>query len=145
MATLLGALVIALGVTPAFAAPRERTGDRINLFVGDTEYPAGAPFYIAHGIGAILGEDTAIGRGSFVLEVDGATAPASYMERDVADGMLTSVSVFNFPAGMSGTHTFTGHWFAACGAPTGYLACGDNPPNTPLEFETLEVVVTFIE
>jgi hypothetical protein len=143
VAILLGALTVALGAAPAFASPRESTGDRINLFAGDEEYPADTPFFVAHGNAAFIGEDTASGRARFVLEVDGEIVPATYETHGQADRTVLHVWVFNFPDGMTGVHTFTGHWLAPCGAPTAYLACGESRPTTPVEYESHTVMVTF--
>jgi hypothetical protein len=148
LAAAVAALLVASVATPALAARHESTGDRISLFAGDRTYPADAAFFVSHGNGAILGQDTAIGRGfgpeGFTLDVDGARRDATYWVTGVGDGAITTVWVFNFPGGMTGVHTFTGHWWAPCGAPTAEIACGDSPPTTPVEYLTEEIAVTFV-
>lgn len=143
VAVLLGALSVALGTAPALASPREPTGDRIGLFGGDQEYPADTPFFISHGNGMVVGEDRALGRDGFVLEVDGMVVDPSYETRSLADGMFVHARTYDFPDGMTGTHMFTGHWLAPCGAPTAYLPCGDARPNTPVEYQSLTITVMF--
>lgn len=149
LASAVAAVLIVSLATPALAAPHRSTGDRIGLFAGDRTYPANTAFYVSHGNGAVQGEDTAIGRGfgpdGFTLEVDGASRSATYWVTDGRDGFVTTVWVFNFPDGMTGVHTFTGHWWAPCGVPTADIPCGDSPPTTPVEYLTLEITVTFVE
>lgn len=48
---------------------------------------------------------------------------------------------FNFPDGMTGTHYFTGTWYAPCGYI--YGPC-DGPTNTVIETFTVTVQVTFV-
>ena len=50
--------------------------------------------------------------------------------------------MFNFPNGMTGVHTFTGHWFLACGFDP-EIPCNGRPPTTPVEYDTESVTVTF--
>jgi hypothetical protein len=145
LALLIAATLALTTASAALGADRATTGDRINLFNGDQELPAGAPFFVRHGIANVLGDDRAVGRMSFVLEIDGVQQLATYTEHHVADGMLTQTWVFNYPGGMSGTHTFIGHWLGVCGLPTAYLPCGDGGPGTLVEFTTEEITVTFTD
>ncbi len=129
---------------PALAQDRTPTGDRIGLFGVDQSYPADTPFYVMHGSQAVVDEDAAIGRNDFVLEVDGTVVAATYQTREEADGLLTHLWTFNFPGGMTGVHTFTGHWYAPCGVATQFLDCEGATPTSPVEYETQQISVTFI-
>lgn len=143
--TLLAALTVAVAPA-ASAAAKQRTGERINLFGGGFQvFPANQPFHIAHGWLRVLGADQgepppALGRYGFSLAVDGQDRPADYMERapreDPVFGWIKpTFSVHNFPDGMTGTHTFTGHWFGPC---TGLVDGGytPGPCDHPTEIRT---------
>lgn len=108
------AVTIALLLTSvggAAAASRERVGDRIYLPDPPPTYPANTAFHIWHGFGFERGIDRGYGRYEFQLEVDGVAAAADFTEVTVlAPTLVSRVWVFNFPDGLSGTHTFTGHW-----------------------------------
>jgi hypothetical protein len=125
--TTLLLVLMALVAAPSAGADadaRERTGTRINLFAGGFQvFPAGEPFHISHGWVRVLGDDQgetpANGRYGFSLAVDGQDSPADYVERapredPVLGWIKPNTAVHNFPAGMTGTHTFTGHWFGPC-------------------------------
>jgi hypothetical protein len=140
----VAALFTAAMTGPALAGERAPTGDRIGLFGGDQSYPAGTSFYVLHGNMGVVDEDAAIGRNRFVLEVDGSVVPATYQTREEADGLMIHLWVFNFPDGMTGVHTFTGHWYAPCGVATQFLDCGPATPTTPVEYETQQISVRFI-
>jgi hypothetical protein len=115
----VAAVTIALllaSVTAAAAASRERVGDRISLFEPPATYPADTAFHIWHGFIFQQGIDRGYGRYEFQLEVDGVATAADFTDVDVLDpGAVSRVWVFNFPAGLSGTHTFTGHWITPDG------------------------------
>jgi hypothetical protein len=55
---------------------------------------------------------------SFELEVDGTYAQLDFIETFIDESSdpatLTKLFVFNFPAGMTGSHTFNGHWLSPC-------------------------------
>jgi len=48
---------------------------------------------------------------------------------------------FNYPAGMTGPHVFTGHWFVACDNVD--VDCNGAKIRTPVETDSLSVTVTF--
>jgi hypothetical protein len=139
----LAALLVTAMTGPALGRERTPTGDRINLFGGNQSYPADTSFYVVHGNASLVGEDAAIGRSRFVLEIDGAVVPATYQTRGEADGLVTHLWVFNFPDGMTGVHSLAGHWYAPCGVATQFLDCGGATPTTPVEYETHQITVTF--
>lgn len=156
--TLLLVLVALVAAPSATADAKERTGTRINLLAGGFQvFPAGEPFHISHGWARVLGADQgdtppANGRYGFSLAVDGQDDPADYVEREpredaVLGRIKPSTSVHNFPEGMTGTHTFTGHWFGPC---TGLLEGGytPGPCEHPTEITTsiapLTITVVFV-
>ena len=77
-------------------------------------YPANTAFHIWHGFIFESG-DGGRGRFEFQLEVDGVPATADFVDLEILDPGLSKVWVFNFPDGLSGTHTFTGHWISPDG------------------------------
>jgi len=118
----VAAVTIALllaSVTSAAAVGRERVGDRISLFEPPTTYPADTAFHLWHGFIFEQGVDRGYGRFEFQLEVDGVSTAADFTEVTVLDpAVISRVWVFNFPDGLSGTHTFTGHWVTPDGEDT---------------------------
>lgn len=115
VAALTMALLLA-GVSSVAAAGRERVGDRISLFDPPTTYPADTAFHIWHGFIFEQGVDRGYGRNEFQLDVDGVTTTADFTDVDVLDPRVVSrVWVFNFPEGLTGTHTFTGYWMTPDG------------------------------
>ena len=157
--TLLALLALAttLALAPsAAAATKERTGPRINLFGGFQVFPASQPFHIAHGWGLDQSQPEttppALGRFGFSLAVDGADRREDFVERyhdeDPAfDHLYRRWWVHNFPDGMTGTHTFTGHWFGPC---TGIVAGGyapgpcEQPTKITTVFTPLTITVVFV-
>ena len=106
------------------SAKQKKTGDRVLCRYDGYEYPAGVPFYIAHGWGwgnpedfGGLGKNAPVGLPYFSLEVDGIPASLSFVETTAGPdpNFLTRSFVYNFPEGMTGTHTFTCHWVTTCG------------------------------
>lgn len=132
---------------------RERLGNRISLIVGPSTYAANTPFHVAHGWGLTPddSESDAIGKWSFVLEIDGQALPANFVERssneDPAFGhLLSRFWVFNFPSGLSaGRHTFTGRWLGTCEvAVDGGLYAGPcTKPTEVVEVATRTLTVDF--
>jgi hypothetical protein len=152
---ILGVAVL-VTTAPAAAKVKERTGDRIGLFSGaPLDFPANTAFHIAHGWG-VAGEREAppapIGKFEFQLDVDGETRQADFVEREVTGtGQGPSrhllLWVFNFPDGMSGAHTLTGHWFTPCNVAVevyGHPGPCDSPAES-VEVLTNSRVITFIE
>ena len=110
----VGALSIVLLLTSAggaVAASKERVGDRISLlFEPPTTFPAETAFHIWHGF-IFEDFDHGYGRYAFRLEVDGVERAPDFFEVDAFDrGTISKVWVFNFPDGLTGTHTFDAHW-----------------------------------
>jgi F5/8 type C domain-containing protein len=153
LAATLAALVSAAAV-PAAASSQERIGGRINVILGTpTQFPAGDPFHITHGWGPESGvtDADAIGRYRFELDVDGVRTGESFVERSVVPGtggapdLHSLFWTFNFPQGMAGTHTFTGHWYAPCAAAVGLGYAGPcTSPTTPVEALTRTLTVEFL-
>jgi len=111
-------VLILSSVGGAVAASRDRVGERISLFNPPATYPADTAFHIWHGF-LFEPSDTGYGRFEFKLEVDGAERAADFFTVEVLDRRTVSkVWTFNFPDGMTGTHTFTGHWITPDGEDT---------------------------
>jgi len=96
--------------------------------------PEGEPFYIQHGwINAPVNYPVGLFR--FELEVDGQPVQEDFSVRSTdAETALPTLNwtwVFNFPEGMTGDHTFTGHWIAPCQywVDQGMLSGPCNDPN----------------
>ena len=115
---IVASLTIVLLLTSAggaVAASKVRVGDRISLLDPPATYPAATAFHIWHGF-AVEDTDKSLGRYAFVLDVDGVRRAADFFEVTLLDRHLISkVWVFNFPNGLTGVHTFEGHWIAPSG------------------------------
>lgn len=142
-------LIIALvAYTTPVAADRDAPiGERIRVRNASIEFPANAPFYFQHGW-IQPSSDSAIGVFDFALEVDGIFQREAYKGFSAASGepdLLSRIWVYNFPAGMTGTHTFTGHWYAPCQYAVDNLGYLDPcpTPNLKVETNTRSLIVTF--
>jgi hypothetical protein len=124
--TALGGITAVLLVANGFASASAPApvGERIDVYLGSpTTFPAGQPFNIRHGWGIGPTEAASAGIYSFRLDVDGTARPADDVARSTGSPptaeyelpILNRTWIFNFPAGMTGTHQFTGHWIAPCG------------------------------
>ena len=147
------AALVSAGAAPA--DPPAAVGDRIDVHRGTpTTFPAGRPFHIRHGwgIGATDVPEQA-GLWRFRLELDGVTRPADFVTRSTDPAPTTTFDypvlnrgwVFNFPAGMRGVHTFTGHWIGPCrlAAQGGTHTSRCGTPNAPVDVLTRSVTVDF--
>lgn len=106
--------VMLLAATPLLASPPPPTGTWVNLIAGfPTTVPAGEPFFVGHGW-IFDPQTTTPGHFDFQLDVDGEYQQRTrfYVQRDGA--LMIRFWAFEYPEGMSGTHTFTGHWIAPC-------------------------------
>jgi hypothetical protein len=154
--TMLLILIVMIGlvlVAPAVAAGQEPVGAKLSLWPGQTPttFPAGEPFHVAHGW-AFSPPDDVPGPGlSFGLTLDGVPQEVDFVWRTSTpipgEGPgLSWMWVYNFPDGLTGSHTFTGQWFASCL----YLArLGLDPescssPNEIVLFSTNTAEVTFV-
>ena len=136
-------LLLGLTVAPSMAAPRNQAvGDRLDLRDGDQDFPASTPFHINHGFVFSIGDKT-VGLANFVLDMDGTDLTADFIRwSPVGDGFKVSeLWYYNFPAGLTGVHEFTRHYFEACNNDT--VPCDGNRINTPVEDFTASAVVTF--
>ena len=145
--TILIIVAILMLANPV-AAAKGPVGERINLYFGSTEFPAGAAFYIQHGW-VQPSTDEAIGVFDFKLEVDGVLLQEDFKMFSAVSGdadMLWRLWLYNSPDGMTGEHTFTGHWFAPCQYAVNELGytgpCA--APNAKVETALRTVVVTFV-
>jgi hypothetical protein len=136
-------LLLGLTAAPSVAAPRNQAvGDRLNLLDGDQDFPASTPFHIDHGFGFVIGDRT-IGLANFVLDMDGTPLTADFIRLSPSgDGFtVNKFWYYNFPAGLTGVHEFTRHYFNACDNRD--VPCDDNRINTPVEIFTVSAEVTF--
>ena len=144
--TVVFVLIVALLITAPVLAKAERVGDRISLFGGDTVFAAGEPFHIVHGWTFSPPDDRPQGgHFEFTLEVDGQFVEASFSDRTKENGLIARLWIFNFPDGMTGTHTFTGHWFSSCkyAVDTGLLPGPCENRNTQVEVNSRSITVYF--
>ena len=76
-------------------------------------FAADTPFYTS---GRFAPEtNRALGKYGFELDVDGVPRAADFKQITVdGPGNIILAWVFNFPAGMTGIHVFTGRWYAPC-------------------------------
>jgi hypothetical protein len=140
---LSAAFLVAAAVVPVAAASKQPTGNRINLFAGDQSYPASTAFHIRDGW-LFLDPTTidAVGKYTFTLDVDGTPRSPDFKTSETgSDGSLLKLWWFNFPAGMTGSHTFVGHFLGPCGSS---YPCNGKPPNSVVEQQRLTVTVTFV-
>jgi hypothetical protein len=136
-------VLLGLAAAPSMAAPRNQAvGDRLDLRAGDQAFPASTPFHIDHGFVFEIGDNT-IGLDNFVLDIDGTDLTADFIRWSPAgDGLSVSeLWYYNFPAGLTGVHEFTRHYFVACDNVD--VPCDGNRINTPVETFTASAVVTF--
>jgi hypothetical protein len=144
---LLAMLVMAL---PAAAQWKEPVGGRIDILAGEPDqYPAGEPFHIQHGNKMVPG-DPPPGRFDFKLEVDGVLQQEDYVDHwvDLNDPEpLVRIWVFNFPEGMTGTRTFTGHWYISCrwAVNNGWYTGDCRTPHALVEILSQPLTVEFVE
>lgn len=149
LSVLLILTLIFLAIPSGASAHNEMVGERIGVFYdGSTDFPAGTPFHIWHGW-VQTSEDEAIGIFDFELEIDGVFQGEDFKMFTTDSGdpdILWRRWVYNFTDGMSGTHTFTGHWYAPCQYAVDWLdyqgPCAT--PNQKVETNTRMLVVTFI-
>lgn len=140
---VLIAMLVAITV-PVAAAGRETVGDRLEIYLAPEyqTFPAGAPFYISHGWMPDLRETPVpLGLFDFVLEVDGEVLEEDFkITTNEGPGVVKIQWVNNFPDGMSGVHTFTGHWYGACAASG--EPCEKRNEILELWIDTIEVTFT---
>jgi hypothetical protein len=117
-------VVSACAFAAAGSADIPRTGDQhVGLLVcaltgdcSDLTLLAGEPFYVQHGF---TGEPCADQRNPehrFELFVDGLQQHGAIDLSETSDGLCDKLYVFDFRAGLTGTHTFTGCWYAVDGS-----------------------------
>jgi len=142
-------LALTLGIaSPVSADSKTLTGDKIRVRDGSITFPLNTPFYISHGW-IQPSTDDAIGVFDFKLEVDGSLNGESFKMFSAESGdpdNLSRIWVYNFPNGMTGMHTFTGHWFAPCQYAVDYLGYGGScaTPNEKVETSTRTLTITFV-
>lgn len=148
LSVLLVAALLVLAMPADASARRERVGERINLFYSSMDFPAGAPFHIYHGW-VQTSDDEAIGSFDLKLEIDGVVRGEDFKMFTAVSGnpdTLRRLWVYNFPDGMTGQHTFTGHWYAPCQYAVDWLGFSGPcaTPNQKVETSTRTLVVNFV-
>ena len=118
------------------------TGDSLSVFESGTQaFPANTAFHIMHGWRGDF-PDPDIDLFGFELEVDSVFGDANFtryiFDWSSTPPALIKQSVFNFPDGMDGTHTFNGHWVGPC-----YAFLNDCEDPYELWESVTNVVVTF--
>ena len=125
---ILTIALVLIMAAPAAAANNVPTGPQIRVDPADGNpiyYPENTPFHIRHGWHASItpGEDINVGylaKAGFSLEIDGAYVEETYIDRvkisedPVYVEGLYKFYFFNFPDGLTGEHTFTGHYYVQC-------------------------------
>jgi len=147
--TIVATLLMAAPVAAGREAPM---GEQINVYVGPehVNYSENTPFYIMHGwmstVTPGVPPDVAkFSTSGFALEIDGEYVEEDYMVlvrvpgEDPGTSVLYQRFYFLFPDGMTGEHTFTGHWTIACK----YWQETCENPNEILEVLTRAVTATF--
>jgi hypothetical protein len=156
LAIALAVVSLPLFALPASAGQHQPVGARISVILGTpTVFPAGAPFHIQHGWGqGAIAPPSQTGLWRFALDVDGVPrAPDYFFETTTAPPdtsfaypVLGRFWVFNFPDGMTGTHTVTGFWIGPCAQAVQYNGYPGpcSTPNAEVIVETHAVTVTFV-
>ena len=138
-------LLLGLTSAPTLAAPRfEAVGERLDLRLGDQDFPASTPFHIDHGFVFVKG-DNRIGLKDFVLEMDGSPLTADFIQWSQIGGDFTvdELWYYNFPSGLTGIHEFTRHYFEACDDIV--VPCDGARINTLVETFEVSAVVNFTQ
>ena len=146
IAFLLMLLVTAVMALPAAAKPKEPVGTQLNILSTATHHDLSRQHAIPHS--PRLGEDPtteAVGHFSFALDLDGMRLSEDFVLEDPGgprvpgQGSFIQSWVFNFPDGLTGTHVFTGHFFAPC-----YVTPGPcDKPNEVVEAVAVTRTVIF--
>ena len=105
---------------PVSAKNDKAVGERIDvLYHTPDEYGENEPFHIRHGW-LIDPNEGPPGKYDFDLFVDGVYVKENYKTTTVIkeNEPVTHLIQWthNYPDGMTGVHTFTGRWYAPCGA-----------------------------
>ncbi len=141
-------LLALLLATPVLAREKEPTGSQIDIsWSGMQDYSANTPFYIAHGWYEVR-PHAVPGQVGFDLELDGVVVKPTYVEQttvvDEISPTFDMTWVFNFPDGLTGQHTFEGHWYGPCYVAL-YFGLVDEcaNPMADADFHYSEVIVDF--
>ena len=131
------------GAVPAVAAAPAPTGDPLFLFAGDQSYAADTAFFVRGGFIEERGSH-AWGKWEYSLELDGAVLKPSFRINDsTPDGTIVRLWVFNFPEGMTGTHTLVGRYDAPCQDDT-INPCNGLRANSLIEVASFPAEITFV-
>jgi len=125
IATLV-ALGAACSVAAGASADVPRTGDqRVGLLAcaltgdcPDLTLTASEPFFVQHGFTAESCADQRNPLHRFELSIDGVEQHGPIDLSTTGDGLCDKLYVFDYRNGMTGTHAFTGCWYAVDGSLT---------------------------
>jgi len=137
-----------LAIPSSASAHNEPVGERVIVFNGQIDFTAGTSFNIWHGW-VQTSDDGAIGIFDFELDIDGVFLSEDFKMFSADSGdpdILWRLWVYNFPDGMTGTHTFTGHWYAPCQYAVDWLGFAGPcaTPNEKVETNTKTLIVNFV-
>src|SRR5436190_4561334 len=154
-------IAAAAAAVPAGASAdlNKAVGDALPLS-GDSTYPAGQPFHIAHGwlnapsaMATVSIPHQSIGEYQVRVTVDGVEVKPSFIQTTTAIDPTYGIEtfqtyVFNFPDGMTGTHVFGTMFLGPCqglvddGFATG--PCDQQNDLIPTSSGTFYATVTFV-
>jgi hypothetical protein len=150
LVTILLVLALLAIAFPVAADSEKTVGEQIHLY-GSNVFEAGVPFHIRHGwymTTPSYNPPTPVGIYGFELEIDGIYQMADYILNIYSREYETihRTWVYNFPDGMTGTYTFTGHWIMPCqDAVESEIIPGPcRTPNEKIVVLTKELTVTFV-
>lgn len=151
---LIGISILCITLISAVSASAPApVGDRILLNGSITEFPVGTPFHIA-GEWAFIPSIDAQQRGLFdySLDVDGVLREPTFIDRKFVNNdpvygdLLVSSWIYNFPDGLTGTHTFTQQHYGPCQRLVD-IGWYPGPCDSPVEIVGLgpnSVTITFV-
>jgi hypothetical protein len=85
------------------------SGETVETCTGSSDFPASRSFRLIEGFFSCICDPVDLTNTNFTLSLDGA--PVTLVEKDtVLDGMSLRLWEVKVPAGLNGTHTFTGQW-----------------------------------
>lgn len=136
-------LLLLVAAAPAAAAGRSPVGENLSLFPGDQSWPASTAFHVRGGFALEGGNgQQANGKYEYRLEMDGADVAPTLRVTEQIGGSLAKRWYMEFAGGLTGVHTFVGHYYAPCGT-NEFVPCGSLRPNTPVEILAVPATITF--
>ena len=155
VSSVLAAFACAAVLAAGASATPNAVGARISLLGGVSQtFPATQPFHFNHGWSVKPGtKGGALGLWRFSLALDGVEVKPDFLkilqiDDPVFGHLINREDVFNFPSGLTGTHSFSGTWSGPCDEMVANgLATGPcEQPNAVVTAPALDrtVTVTFV-